>query len=128
VISGYGFWTPCYRWSSASFLSCLRFLFLTHLPGFKSKKGIAAKHSVGIKVFTIPKRSPDLNVLDYSIWKEVNTKMRLQEQKWPSDKRETRNAYLERLRRTALGLSWPYVLLAFLHYFFPLSPPSRFNC
>lgn len=76
-------------------------------PGFKSKKGKAAKDAVGIKIFNIPKRSPDLNVLDYSIWKEVNSRMRAQEATWNAKKRETRKEYLERLKKTAVSLSVP---------------------
>ena len=29
-------------------------------------------------MFEIPKRSPDLSVMDYAIWPEVNRRMRLQ--------------------------------------------------
>lgn len=72
--------------------------------GFKSGLGVAAKADVGIDAFEIPKRSPCLNVLDYHIWAEVNKRMRAQEQKFPAAKRESRTAFLNRLRRTALGL------------------------
>ena len=72
--------------------------------GFKSGLGLAAKKDVGIKAFEIPKRSPCLNVLDYHVWAEVNKKMREQEKKFPATKRESRKAFLNRLRRTALGL------------------------
>ena len=72
--------------------------------GFKSGLGIAAKKKVGIKAFVIPKRSPCLNVCDYHLWAEVNKRMRIQEQKFPAGKRESRAAFLARLRRTALRL------------------------
>ena len=62
--------------------------------GFKSGKGIRAKSTVGIKAFVIPKRSPELSVCDYAIWKEVNTRMRRQGLKRPKAKRESRNAHL----------------------------------
>ena len=71
--------------------------------GFKSSKGIAAKKAAKIKVFSIPKRSPDLNLMDFAIWKSVTTRMRRQERKFPRSKRETRAAYIARLRRTALN-------------------------
>ena len=72
--------------------------------GFKSRKGIRAKAEAGIKPFVIPKRSPDLSVCDYAIWKEINRRMRKQELTWRRTKRETRKGYLARLRRTALRL------------------------
>ena len=72
--------------------------------GFKSGLGLAAKKKVGIKAFVIPKRSPCLNVCDYHLWAEVNKRMRIQEQKFPAGKRESRAAFLARLRRTALRL------------------------
>jgi len=56
----------------------------------------------GINVLAIPKRSPDLNVCDYALWAEVNRRMRVQEQKWKKNKKEGRDVYLKRLRRTAL--------------------------
>jgi hypothetical protein len=72
--------------------------------GFKSKKGLAAKAANKISIFPIPKRSPDLNVCDYALWKEINKRMRLQEKRWSSKKRETRPQYMARLRRTAMRL------------------------
>ena len=45
-----------------------------------------------------------MNVLDYHVWAEVNKKMRGQEKKFPATKRESRKAFLNRLRRTALDL------------------------
>lgn len=73
--------------------------------GFKSKKGVAAKRRAGIHVFTIPKRSPDLNVCDYSLWATVNRSMRRQEKQFRASKRETRQEFLTRLHKTATGLS-----------------------
>ena len=78
--------------------------------GFKSTKGEDAKKASKIEVFAIPKRSPDLNVLDYSVWKEVNRRLRKQEKNWPSEKRETREAYKARLRRTAKNLPKEFIL------------------
>ena len=73
--------------------------------GFKSNAGKRAKREEGIKVFEIPKRSPDLNVCDYALWKMVDKKMLRQERRWPRSKRETRAQYLDRLRAAAQGLS-----------------------
>ena len=72
--------------------------------GFKAGLGIVAKKEVGIKAFEIPKRSPCLNVCDYHVWAEVNKCMRNQEQKFPYGKRESRRAFLARMRRVAMGL------------------------
>ena len=77
--------------------------------GFKSGKGEAAKSAAGIEVFSIPKRSPQLNVCDYALWAEVNRRMRRQEERWPVQKKETRAAYLVRLRRTALRLPKAFI-------------------
>ena len=73
--------------------------------GFKSKKGLRAKAECRIKTFDIPKRSPQLNVLDYAVWSEINTRMRKQERRYPHNKKESRQQYLARLRRTAMRLS-----------------------
>lgn len=72
--------------------------------GFKSGKGIRAKAEARIKPFAIPRRSPDLSVCDYAIWKEVNTRMRKQELSWRKSKRESKMDYMARLHRTALRL------------------------
>lgn len=77
--------------------------------GYESKKGIAAKASAGLVKFFIPKRSPDLNVMDYAVWTQVNRKMRQAEAKFPEGKKESRQQYLQRLRRTALSLPPSFV-------------------
>ena len=77
--------------------------------GFKSKKGEEAKHDSNIKIFTIPKRSPDLNVCDYALWKQVTRVMRRQEKKFPRSKRESRAQHLKRLEKAAKSLSKSFV-------------------
>ena len=72
--------------------------------GFKTKTAKRAKTECRIKSFDIPKRSPQLNVLDFSVWSEINTRMRKQERRFPHNKKETRDQYLARLRRTATRL------------------------
>ena len=52
----------------------------------------------------LPRKSPDLNVLDYALWHEVNVRMRGQESSWPADKRESADEYKQRLRKTAFSL------------------------
>ena len=66
----------------------------------------------GISVFRIPPHSPDLNVCDYALWRQVSRKMRAKEAKWPRGKKETRAAYILRLRRTAKCLSTKFVKAA----------------
>ena len=77
--------------------------------GYKSSKGMSAKKSVGIITDDLPRRSPDLNVLDYALWHAINLRMRKQEASWPSDKKESADEYKQRLRKTALGLPQSYV-------------------
>ena len=77
--------------------------------GNLSGKGIAAKKASKLNVFHIPKRSPDLNVLDYSIWSAVERRMRAQEKKWPDSKKETRADFERRLNRTAKNLPKTFI-------------------
>lgn len=72
--------------------------------GYKSGKGMQAKQAARIKTLDLPKRSPDLNVLDYSLWSQINQQMRATERARPKDFKETRDEYKARLRRTAMGL------------------------
>lgn len=77
--------------------------------GNLSSKGVKAKAAAKIKVFEIPKRSPELNVLDYAIWSEIEKRMRAQERKFPASKRETRTDFEARLDRTARNLGESYI-------------------
>jgi hypothetical protein len=77
--------------------------------GYKSKAAERAKVAMKIKVFQIPKRSPDLSVMDYAIWKPINRAMRTQEKRFNKRKRETRVEYIARLRRTAMGLKKAFI-------------------
>ena len=72
--------------------------------GFKASKGVAAKERAGIRAFEIPAHSPQLNVCDYWLWREVNKRMRARERTFPSGKRETRVAFIRRLKRTAMSI------------------------
>ena len=72
--------------------------------GYKSKAALAAKSSVGIKTLNLPPRSPDLNVLDYSLWHTVNVAMRKQEAAMGAKRRESAAEYKARLRRVAMSL------------------------
>ena len=77
--------------------------------GFKSTNGVEAKSKASIGVLEIPRRSPDPNVLDYAVCKEANKRLRKQEQKWPSHKRETPIQYRSRLHRTAKNLPAAFI-------------------
>ena len=71
--------------------------------GYKSSLGKQAKKQVKIRTMDMPKRSPDLNVLDYRLWSHIGQRMRKQEKAWPKSFTETRAQYKERLRKTALS-------------------------
>ena len=66
--------------------------------------GIAAKAEARMRSEGLPRRSPDLNVLDYSLWHAINERMREEEKQFPTNRKETKEQHLERLRATALGL------------------------
>ena len=78
--------------------------------GYKSGKAKDAKAEVNIVTDDLPRRSPDLNILDYFIWNAVNRAMRKQERSFKKNFKETKSAFLARLRKTALGL--PSALVA----------------
>jgi hypothetical protein len=77
--------------------------------GFKTKAGFAAKAESHIKVFEIPKRSPQLNVCDYALWVQVQKMMRRQEKRFAPSFREARTAFMQRLRRTAMRLPSTFI-------------------
>ena len=77
--------------------------------GFKSGAGVRAKAAAKIEVFEIPKRSPDLSLCDYALWTEINKRMRRHEAAWRSTRRETRDEYIARLRRTAMRLPRKFI-------------------
>ena len=54
-------------------------------------------------------RSPDLNVLDYAIWAEVEKRLRKQERNMPDAKHETRAQFEQRLDRTARNLPSSFI-------------------
>ena len=65
---------------------------------------------VGISVFAIPPRSPDLSVMDYSIWSAVLRHMREEEATFPKGFKESRDAFLARLQKTAKSLPKCFIL------------------
>ena len=72
--------------------------------GYKSGKGKAAKAVAGIVTLDFPRRSPDLNVLDYSLWAAINKKMREQERGFKKGHKETQDQFKKRLKKTAMSL------------------------
>ena len=68
-----------------------------------------AKAATKLEVHHIPKHSPDLNVMEFVIWSEIERRMRLQERKWPVSRRETRDQFGRRLGRTARSLTASYI-------------------
>lgn len=72
--------------------------------GNTSRPAIAAKRDCKLTVFALPKRSPDLNVMDYAVWSEMERRLRAQERPWPQSRRETREQFKKRVARTARNL------------------------
>lgn len=72
--------------------------------GYKARKGMGAKAASNISTLDLPRRSPDLNVLDYSLWHAINTRMRKQEASFTAERRESGEEFKARLRQVALSL------------------------
>ena len=66
---------------------------------FSTRVAIQGKAIGGLQTLKIPPRSPGLNPLDFSIWSEINKKLRASNRLLLQSKtRETRRDYLKRLR------------------------------
>ena len=48
--------------------------------------GIAAKAEALMRSEDLPRRSPDLNVLGYSLWHAINERMREEEKQLPANR------------------------------------------
>ena len=59
--------------------------------------------------YSLQRRSPDLHVLDYAIWSEVEKQMRRQERNMKDSKHETRAQFEARLDRTANALPKDFI-------------------
>ena len=59
---------------------------------------------LGTRSLDLPRRSPDLNVLDYSLWHAINARVTAQEAKTQPTKVETKGESLKRRRRCAMML------------------------
>ncbi len=69
--------------------------------GYKSGKGKQAKRDLGIKTVAWPRYSPDLNPLDFSLWRNIEQRV----DKTAPRGRESVTAFKARLRRVALRTS-----------------------
>ena len=78
--------------------------------GYKSNASKHMKETLRIRAIPFPRYSPDLNPLDFSLWQEVSNRMAQNQPK----KVESVEAYKQRLKRTALGLSSKVVTKAIL--------------
>lgn len=77
--------------------------------GNTAKVAKAAKSDCKIDIFAIPKRSPELNVMDFAVWNEVEKRLRAQERKWLPTRRETREEFIVRVALTAQRLSPAFI-------------------
>ena len=57
----------------------------------------------------MPKRSPDLDVVDSAVWSEAERRLRAQEKRWGDGKRETRSEFERRLDRVAKALPSTFI-------------------
>ena len=73
--------------------------------GYQSSKGKEGKKNAGIRSFQLPPRTPEWNVLDYSIWAEIEKKAMKTNKKRSCPAKE----WAEHLRKTAHSLSVAYV-------------------
>ena len=50
--------------------------------------GIAAKAEARMRSEDLPRRSPDLNVIDYLLWHAINERMREQGKQFPANRED----------------------------------------
>ena len=77
--------------------------------GYKATVAKQAKREGNVDVLELPKRSPDLNPLDYGFWEAVNKRLRRQEKLFAASKKEEPEEFVARLRRTTMRMP-PQVL------------------
>lgn len=80
--------------------------------GNQCRLGLRAKKAHNLTLLEIPKRSPDLNVLDYFVWSEVERRLRNSERRMDKSRRESRVQFISRLCRTARALPRDMILRA----------------
>ena len=59
-----------------------------------------AKRQCKFSTLDIPKRSPELNVMDYFVWAEVEKRLGRQERSWADGRKENRADFIRRLKQT----------------------------
>ena len=96
------------RWSAAEYVRVVEGT-LTKLPvgltlvrdndpkGYQSGKGMKAERDAGVVVLRLPKRSPNLQAMDYTFHMQIQKVLRGQEKGWPREKVETREEFAERV-------------------------------
>ena len=72
--------------------------------GYKAKLAKDAKAAAKITPVDFPKHSPDLNVMDFFVWSEVEKRLRRQGRSWPDDRKESRPAFILRVRSLVQSL------------------------
>ena len=60
-------------------------------------------------MLSLPKRSPDFNLMDYSAWSEVERRLRAQEKKFPATMHETRAEFTRRLDRASRNIPKQFI-------------------
>ena len=60
-------------------------------------------------MLSLPGRSPDFNLMDYSAWSEVERRLRAQEKKFPATKHETRAEFTRRLDRASRNIPKQFI-------------------
>ena len=76
--------------------------------GFRSKMAIRKKKECNLVPIELPKRSPDLQPMDYAVWAGINKKMRESEKRMGA-KVESKKAHLKRSEKSAKTLGGEYL-------------------
>ena len=72
--------------------------------GYQTRRAQQGKAELNLEQFHIPCRSPDLNVMDFYVWSEVERQLRIQERTWDDNRKESREDFIKRLQRTIRSL------------------------
>ena len=75
----------------------------------RNHRRVSLVWSVRAGVVVLPKRSPDLNPLDYCIWDEITRRLHAQERAFEAGKRETLAEFSARLRGVAFSLEPAFI-------------------
>ena len=110
----------CINCSFKMFIHGTRSSILIYLQALRSRRRQSAqqaKADLNVQQFQIPCRSPDLNVMDFYVWSEVERRLRMEERTWHVDHQESRDEVIQRLQRTIrtlpkASIDWAIVNLA----------------